>query len=699
LKIFGFHDNSGCGMYRVRLPLGELAKHGHEVKLMEGGTGDKAAGYQVIVAQRTDKYDALPVWRRFKSHARLVYEIDDDVFSTTAVNWMAHRVYSKLEVQDAVSHAAEVADMVTVTTPVLAEVMSRFNANVRVLPNHVPAELLEMVRPRRDKVTVGWAGGASHAADMAMVAPQLRRLVDRDGVELHLIGTDYSQTIKRVCRFSRWEKDLLAYYANIDFDIGVAPLTGTTFDKSKCVDSGMRISTNKGVLEAGSLKTGMKVWRDGWRKIQAVKRELPRPGLLVTLDGNYQLKLTPDHRMLVNGEWTRTDNIKPGDRIAMESETVGPTNPVCVPWPADSRMSRSGGRTPLDPNAYLSAPDGPRLDISPRWGRFLGAFAGDGSVGQSTVVQISCDGQDQDWIGLVMDDFRAFGLNPTTEAITMFDGQVLRRRGVRVASAHLLRVLASLGVTRPRDSGNPIRVPCVPEVIWRSPRDVIAEFLAGYFESDGHCTTNGVKVLSKTEQLIRDVQRLLLLFGITSIVRSRTHSAQNGYTGLYWSCDLRRAEADVFAKEIGFRSERKQRRLAEIVGKSHSHAYRPMVWSRAVTSVEPCMVTPVDIQVEGSTFVLAGFVSHNSSIKALEYAGLGIPVVASDCEPYRQFVIDGVTGFLVRREHEWSRRLRELVNDAGMREEMGVKAREQARNWTIDRGWKLWAAAYEELLS
>jgi glycosyltransferase involved in cell wall biosynthesis len=320
MKIFGFHDNSGCGEYRVKLPLGELAKHGHEVKLMEGGTGDKAAGYQIIVAQRTDKYDALPVWRRFKSHARLVYEIDDDVFSTTPVNWMAHRVYSKLEVQDAVSHAAEVADMVTVTTPALAEVMSRFNTNVRVLPNHVPAELLNMVRPRRDKVTVGWAGGASHAADIAMVAPQLRRLIDRDGVDLHLIGTDYSETIKRVCRFSRWEKNLPDYYANIDFDVGIAPLTGTVFDRSK------------------------------------------------------------------------------------------------------------------------------------------------------------------------------------------------------------------------------------------------------------------------------------------------------------------------------------------------------------------------------------------SAIKALEYAGLGIPVVASDCEPYREFVIDGVTGFLVRREHEWSRRLRELVNDAGMREQMGVKAKENARNWTIDRGWKLWAAAYEELL-
>ena len=67
-------------------------------------------------------------------------------------------------------------------------------------------------------------------------------------------------------------------------------------------------------------------------------------------------------------------------------------------------------------------------------------------------------------------------------------------------------------------------------------------------------------------------------------------------------------------------------------------------------------------------------------------------------EPYRDFVIDGVTGYLVRHEHEWFKRLRELANDAAMREEMGAKAKENARSWTIDHGWKLWAAAYEGLL-
>jgi hypothetical protein len=65
------------------------------------------------------------------------------------------------------------------------------------------------------------------------------------------------------------------------------------------------------------------------------------------------------------------------------------------------------------------------------------------------------------------------------------------------------------------------------------------------------------------------------------------------------------------------------------------------------------------------------FASSKSYIKALEYAALGIPVIASDAEPYRDFVVHGVTGFLVRRDHEWLSYLRELASDDGLRQSMG----------------------------
>jgi glycosyltransferase involved in cell wall biosynthesis len=87
-----------------------------------------------------------------------------------------------------------------------------------------------------------------------------------------------------------------------------------------------------------------------------------------------------------------------------------------------------------------------------------------------------------------------------------------------------------------------------------------------------------------------------------------------------------------------------------------------------------------------------------SPLRALEYAARGIPVVASDCEAYRGFVEHGVTGWLVKYDHEWGRYLRMLVNDEAMREEMGAAAKRLAREWTIQKRYTAWQAAYEGVM-
>jgi hypothetical protein len=60
-------------------------------------------------------------------------------------------------------------------------------------------------------------------------------------------------------------------------------------------------------------------------------------------------------------------------------------------------------------------------------------------------------------------------------------------------------------------------------------------------------------------------------------------------------------------------------------------------------------------------------------------------------------VIHGVTGFLVRKDREWLGYLEDLAADEAMRTEMGAKAKEVARGWTIEQGWKQWEQAYSSL--
>lgn len=84
------------------------------------------------------------------------------------------------------------------------------------------------------------------------------------------------------------------------------------------------------------------------------------------------------------------------------------------------------------------------------------------------------------------------------------------------------------------------------------------------------------------------------------------------------------------------------------------------------------------------------FNQSKSAIKAIEYGAKGIPVVASACYPYERYVHDGVTGFLVRRDHEWAKFLRNLMNDPDMRAEMGRSGRDLASLHTIKHRAKLW---------
>ncbi|MDH2414646.1 glycosyltransferase [Nocardioides sp. CER19] len=90
------------------------------------------------------------------------------------------------------------------------------------------------------------------------------------------------------------------------------------------------------------------------------------------------------------------------------------------------------------------------------------------------------------------------------------------------------------------------------------------------------------------------------------------------------------------------------------------------------------------------------FNRSKSPLKALEAAAFGIPVVASDAGPYRDFVVDGETGFLCRSDTDWMKAIRALGNDEEMRREMGRKAREVARDLTTQAWAPRWVEAYRQ---
>jgi glycosyltransferase involved in cell wall biosynthesis len=89
------------------------------------------------------------------------------------------------------------------------------------------------------------------------------------------------------------------------------------------------------------------------------------------------------------------------------------------------------------------------------------------------------------------------------------------------------------------------------------------------------------------------------------------------------------------------------------------------------------------------------FNRSKSGIKAQEAAALGIPAVVTDSAPYEGIVEHGVTGFLVRADHEWPRYLREL-HEPELRAKMGAAARARAESlWINDNNAGRWLDAWQ----
>ncbi|WP_347177255.1 glycosyltransferase [Parafrankia sp. EAN1pec] len=174
MRVFGWAaDASACGYYRLGLPLEALKARGHRTlvsTVLPAGWLDA----DIIVGQRVCMPEPSQTWQRLARDGHLlVYEIDDNLFGLHPTN-PGRRLFGDSAVQQRVRDNAAVASLVTVTTEALAQVMREINPNVVVLPNRIPGWLLIRDRPRRQRLTVGWAGSATHYADIAEIASPLR---------------------------------------------------------------------------------------------------------------------------------------------------------------------------------------------------------------------------------------------------------------------------------------------------------------------------------------------------------------------------------------------------------------------------------------------------------------------------------------------------------------------------------------------
>jgi len=70
------------------------------------------------------------------------------------------------------------------------------------------------------------------------------------------------------------------------------------------------------------------------------------------------------------------------------------------------------------------------------------------------------------------------------------------------------------------------------------------------------------------------------------------------------------------------------------------------------------------------------WIRGKGGLKALQYMGVGVPPVCSSVGVNPQIIQDGENGFLARDDEEWVGKISRLIEDEGLRRQMGERARE-----------------------
>lgn len=279
-------DDGGCGYFRVRWPFEAIKRSGLANTLIMETNWDETVMLKnireadVIVSRpRTETF----IWK-LKSYIendaqiaeglnlrqkKFVFDHDDNTFDISPLNdhykelgceevkitnpktgkkeylWKDGVDGFDLEGnrtwRDSLIKVLRDSDMVTTTTPHLANFFKQFNDNVVVLPNSIDFTKYRALEFKDDGwIRIGWQGGASHFEDWAEVNDAMVELFKKyDNIKLTILGSKWDGALKGIpedrIEFYPWVKTIAHPYnlATLKIDIGIIPLKDMPFNHYK----------------------------------------------------------------------------------------------------------------------------------------------------------------------------------------------------------------------------------------------------------------------------------------------------------------------------------------------------------------------------------------------------------------------------------------------------------------------------------
>lgn len=316
----------------------------------------------------------------------------------------------------------------------------------------------------------------------------------------------------------------------------------------KCVSASTRIPTDQGLIRIADLHGDLREELvaaeqfvetsngfDRGRIIRSCYKGKEQSVSCVTQKG-YKLEGSKFHRILAvdqqdNLEWKNLGDLNAGDKVLMTTGSFWSKNSPSLPI---KEKHLHGNRN------HISIPK----HLNRHLARLLGYFTAEGSYSKHGDIKYSVRISN-------VDDEIIQDLRTIAESLEIKAAYYQNERSTSLHSRELCCLFERLGFGDISSSDDKI----VPEVIFRSPARIVAEYLSAYFDGDGTVTDHDISCTSSSEQLMIDIQLLLLNFGI---VCRRTKFWNENYQKNYHYLYISSVHYDRFIDEIGFLLTRKQ---------------------------------------------------------------------------------------------------------------------------------------------
>lgn len=411
-----------------------------------------------------------------------------------------------------------------------------------------------------------------------MLSPNVERILTQ---RYYKPGENWDMLVERVVQNvcseeSNEYKDQARFYISNRIFLPNSPCLVNAGTQSNglfaCVKEGTRVNTKNGLEKIENVVVGTQIpshfgdtevtksWYNGQKEV-----------LRFTTEKGYRLEVTADHKIYSDRQWIDAGDLEIGDNLTID---------------------------------ISEKPFGNNTEIDPKLAYFLAYMKCDGYIGQpATATSLICEVIVDD--KYVEDELSQFFTEPNHIPVT---DTVKRMRGYGEKYRWI------------QQYGNFGTYTCdTPEQIFCSPKETVAAWIRATFDAEGTISISKVKgkefynatisISMCSEQYLRDIQTLLLQFGIISSL-CKVNDTRESRADIWRLCITHKADVWKFWQEIGSTNEAKWNKLVyfhevTLPCKRNKESF-------VITSIENIGIHNVyDISTLNETFMAESFVVHN----------------------------------------------------------------------------------------